>query len=105
MEVVWPLFVAGLIGLVGLFKLAAAAATPVGGRGGPRPAIKRGIVSVVLWLAVTSANMIYILSLMWGYDPNLPPDWAMALIGCGIALAICYGLLRWTRVSLAGARL
>lgn len=100
MEVVWPLFVAGLIGLLGLYKLVSAAATTRPGHG-HRPALTRGILAVVLWLAITGANMMYILSLIWGYDPGLPPDWAMAMLGCGVALGLGYGLLRWTRPAQA----
>jgi hypothetical protein len=62
-------------------------------------ALGRGIVSVIIWLAITGADMIYILSLLWGYVPGLPPDWAMAMLGCAISLPIGGGPLRWTRAA------
>jgi hypothetical protein len=98
MDVAWPLLIAGLIGLLVAFKLVVLAVAA--GQGGtPRPRLARALIAFGIWLVVTGANMIYILSLMWGYDPDLPPDWAMAMLGCGIALAIGYGLLRWTRAA------
>lgn len=93
----WLMFVVGLIGLAGLFALASALRRPAASPAAHRNALVRVLLALGFWVVLSAANYIYVLSLLFGTDPGLPPDWVMAMAGCAVVSLIGYGLWRWTR--------
>ena len=66
------------------------------------PAVRRRLnirfaIAAVIWLLLGAAQAVYVIGLLFGYDPQLPPDWVMASIGYGVVIIVCIVLRRWIR--------